>query len=116
MNITGVEINIEDIQNLVPLVNNNIIEFKKIVHKLSSNYKNNRVNINVLYKNDNEINDNIKILTNKFNFLNSLIIKARLDNLNNIVIIKNNNKELNKKLSYFFIANLLLTGLFFYIF
>lgn len=29
MNITGVEINIEDIQNLVPLVNNNIIEFKK---------------------------------------------------------------------------------------
>ncbi len=116
MNITGVEINIEDIQNLVPLVNNNIIEFKKIVHKLSSNYKNNRVNINFIHKNITDINNNISEIKNRYEKLNSLIIRSRIENLNNTIINNNTNKELNKKLSYCFIANLFLTGILVYLF
>lgn len=112
MNITGVEINIEDIQNLVPLVNNNIIEFKKIVHRLSSNYKNNRLNINLIHKKNNDINNNIIELKNKYEKLNSLIIRSRIENINNII----RNREIDKKITYLFIGNLFLTGILVYFF
>jgi len=112
MNITGVEINIEDIHNLVPLVNNNIIEFKKIVHRLSSNYKNNRLNINLIHKKNNDINNNIIELKNKYEKLNTLIIRSRIDNINNII----RNREIDKKITYLFIGNLFLTGILVYFF
>lgn len=112
MNITGVEINIEDIQSLVPLVNNNIIEFKKIVHRLSSNYKQNRININLINKNITDMNENIITLKNKYEKLNSLIIRSRIDNLNNII----RNKEFDKKITFLFLGNLFLTGILVYFF
>ena len=89
-----------------------IIEFKKIVHRLSSNYKNNRLNINLINKNITNMNDNIIELKNRYEKLNTLIIRSRIDNLNNII----RNKEIDKKITYLFIGNLFLTGILVYFF
>lgn len=88
------------------------MNLKKIVHRLSSNYKNNRLNINLIHKNNNDINNNIIELKNKYEKLNTLIIRSRIDNINNII----RNREIDKKITYLFIGNLFLTGILVYFF
>jgi chromosome segregation ATPase len=79
-------ITINEIKDLIPIINNNIISFKKIVHKLERNYKNNRQNIDQL------INDNIKINIKheNINFLINNINTELENNKQNIKDIKNN--------------------------
>jgi hypothetical protein len=123
MNITGVEINAEDVENLVGLVNNNIIEFKKIVHKLNSNYRNNRISINFI---QNDINKIHKQLNNKYdsdniiqqlnninNSISELKLINSLSNLDNLAnkIDNKNHLNINFKLACFGVGNIIITSL-----
>jgi hypothetical protein len=102
---------IKDIMEIVPVINNNIIEFKKIVHKLERSYRSNRY---LILENSNQIKnlkselESIKIDINKLgtdisniNNINNIKLKNSLDYLDfNYKLVKYQN-EVNSKLLIF---------------
>jgi chromosome segregation ATPase len=103
----NIESSYEEIEAIVPIVNNNIIEFKKVVHKLNSNYRNNRISINFL---QNDINRIHRQLNNINNSISELKLINSLSNLAN-KIDNNNHLNLNLKLACFGISNIIITSL-----
>jgi hypothetical protein len=95
---------INDIKEIIPVFNNNIVAFKSIVHKLERNYRYNRQNILVLNnnfkENDIKFSNQIKILNDKIESNNTnLKNEIYKSNINyNIDQINLNNKL--KHISY----------------
>jgi hypothetical protein len=76
LNIENVYISREnELEELVPLINNNIVQFKKIVHKLEQRYKANKHDIQSV-KNDTK--QAIKVLIDEYN-KNNLILSNKVD-------------------------------------
>ena len=113
----NIESTYEEIEAIVPIVNNNILEFKKIVHKLNSNYRNNRIS-NDFIKNDvNRIQRQINDINNSINNINNSINDLKLinsfSNLNNLAnkIDNNNHLNINFKLVCLGLSNIFITSL-----
>lgn len=113
---------IKDVMEIVPVINNNIIEFKKIVHKLERSYRSNKQlnqNNTIQLNNLKSEFDSIKFCTDKLsaeiNILNNDIkLKNSLNNLDfNYKLVKYQN-EVNCKLLIFSSAVILYLYYFFY--
>lgn len=109
----NIESTYEEIEAIVPIVNNNILEFKKIVHKLNSNYRNNRIS-NDFIKNDvNRIQRKLNNLNESINDLKLINSLSKLDNLAN-KIDNNNHLNINFKLVCLGLSNIFITSLLIY--
>ena len=106
----NIESTYEEIEAIVPIVNNNILEFKKIVHKLNSNYRNNRIS-NDFIKND--VNRIQRKLNNLNDSINDLKLINSFSNLNNLAnkIDNNNHLNINFKLVCLGLSNIFITSL-----
>lgn len=106
----NIESTYEEIEAIVPIVNNNILEFKKIVHKLNSNYRNNRIS-NDFIKNDvNRIQKKLNNLNESINDLKLINSLYKLDNLANKIDNKNH-LNINFKLVCIGLSNIFITSL-----
>jgi len=109
----NIESSYEEIEAIVPIVNNNILEFKKIVHRLSSNYKNNRISINFIQNDINKIQRQLNEINKS---IYDLKLVNSLTNLNNLAnkIENNNHFNLNLKLVCVGLSNIFITSLLIY--
>jgi len=98
LNIENVYISREnELEELVPLINNNIVQFKKIVHKLEQRYKANKHDIQSVRHDTKQA---IKVLIDEYNKSN-LILSNKVDKINENLNINDNciiqiNEEINK--------------------
>lgn len=108
LNIENVYINKEsELEELVPLINNNIIQFKKIVHKLEQRYKANKHDIQSVRHDTKQA---IKVLIDEYT-KNNLILSNKIEeNHKDCKIdeecIVNINEDINKNKSEITLINL----------
>jgi hypothetical protein len=114
LNIENVYISREnELEELVPLINNNIVQFKKIVHKLEQRYKANKHDIQSVRH---DTKHAIKVLIDEYN-KNNLILTNKVDKIaedykidEDCMIDKNCiidiNKDINKNKSEITLINL----------
>jgi len=102
---------INDIKEIIPVFNNNIVAFKSIVHKLERNYRYNKQSVSVLSnnfkENDIKFNNQIKILNDKIELnytdLKNEIYKSNINYNIDQIKLKNELKNINFKYKFNFI-------------
>jgi len=91
LNIENVYISREnELEELVPLINNNIVQFKKIVHKLEQRYKANKHDIQTVRHDTKQA---MKLLIDEYT-KNNLILSNKVNENENCMI--NINEDINK--------------------
>ena len=111
LNIENVYINRENkLEELVPLINNNIVQFKKIVHKLEQRYKANKHDIQSVRHDTKQA---MKVLIDEYT-KNNLILSNKIDKIEENYkdckideeCIVNINEDINKNKSEITLINL----------
>jgi len=95
-------INIKNLNELTDIINYNIYEFRKIVHKLEQRYKSNKINIDLIKGDIKNINTNIDSeIINIKNTINDNITKFdnEIININNNINIEKDIENLNYKIN-----------------
>lgn len=104
----NIESSYEEIVEFIPIMNNNIIEFRKIVNKLNQLYRHNRISIMNL---ENNINCELEIINKNINELKILSLKKNFSNLSDKI---DNSLSSIFKSNSICIVNIVITSLLIY--